>query len=215
MRSSRGLGAVVARSARRCSRRAARSPPGAPPGARLTPSSMSWTNSRNRSSSSTGKPSMRAMTLTGMCWAYCCGGVDDGLAGRRSSPMSSRRCRHSLRISGSHGSICLRRERRQQQAAGEGVERRVAGDRRGAADRRLGVDRRRADDDGPAGEVVGVVGDLADELGGDRRPHAAVAVGVGDRAAAPRAARPRSPAPAGCTTGRRGRCRSPSRSTGP
>ena len=35
------------------------------------------------------------------------GGVDDGLADRRSSPMSSRRCRQSLRISGSHGSICF------------------------------------------------------------------------------------------------------------
>lgn len=44
--------------------------------------------------------------------------------------------------------------------------------------------RRPADDDGPAREVLGVVGDLGHELVGERGPHAAVAVGAGDRAAA-------------------------------
>ena len=49
---------------------------------------------------------MRAITLTGMCWAYCWAAsttVSPGVI----APMSSRRCRHSLRTSGSHGSICF------------------------------------------------------------------------------------------------------------
>ena len=42
------------------------------------------------------------------------------------------------------------------------------------------------DDHGAAGEVLGVVGDLVDGVVGQRHPHAAVAIGVGDRAAASR-----------------------------
>jgi hypothetical protein len=37
----------------------------------FTVSSAWWTNSRKSASSSVGNPSMRAMTLTGMCCAYC------------------------------------------------------------------------------------------------------------------------------------------------
>ncbi len=47
---------------------------------------------------------MRAITFTGMCWAYCWAAsttVSPAVIG----PMSSSRSRQSLRISGSHGSI--------------------------------------------------------------------------------------------------------------
>ncbi len=75
----------------------------------------------------------------------------------------------------------LGRKRRQQQAAGVMVERRVARDRRSAADRRLQevFGTRPADDDGPAREVVGVVRDLRHKFVGQRRPHSAVPIGVG------------------------------------
>ena len=81
----------------------------------------------------------------------------------------------------------LRRERRQQQATGHAVERRVARDRRRAADRRrhrevAGTTDRH--DHGAAGEVLGVVRDLVDGVVRERHPHAAVAIGVGDGAAA-------------------------------
>ena len=48
---------------------------------------------------------MRAITLTGMCWAYCSAASTTVTPGSM-SPIASRRCRHSVRISGSHGSIC-------------------------------------------------------------------------------------------------------------
>ena len=71
------------------------------------------------------------------------------------------------------------------------------------------------DDDGPAGEVLGVVGDLAHEVVGDRRPHAAVAVAVGDRAALLAQLGPDLRRARVVASGRRGRGRSPSPSTGP
>ena len=79
----------------------------------------------------------------------------------------------------------LRCEGGQQETAGDLVEWRVAGDRGRHTDRcrqgqvaGAGV----ADDDGAAGEVVGVVGDFVDGLVRDRDPHSAIPVAVGDRA---------------------------------
>ena len=76
----------------------------------------------------------------------------------------------------------LRRERWQQQTPGDVVERRIARDRRREPDRGWDVGPTGVDDDAPAREVLGVVCDLVHEFVGDRRPHSAVAVGVGDRA---------------------------------
>jgi hypothetical protein len=76
-------------------------------------------------------------------------------------------------------------EGRQQQAAGEGVERRVRRDRRRAADRRLGLGLDLGHHDAPAGEVVGVVGDGRDVGVARRQPDPAVPIRVGDRAARP------------------------------
>ena len=192
-------------SARRGTRRAVRTLPRATAGAWLTPSRTSCTKPRNRSASSSGKPSMRAMTLTGMSCAYCTAAsisVDvahlvDELVAQRTDVVLPR-------------IDLLRGERRQQQPAGVVVERRVAGDRRGATDGRLGQDLAGVDDHGARREVLGVVGDARDVGVGDRQPRAAVAIAVRHRALA-RAARPRSRGHAGCSRGRRGRSRSPNR----
>ena len=88
------------------------------------------------------------------------GGVDDGLAGDDVAHVVEALAAEPADL-GLPRLDLLGRERRQQEPAGEAVERRVAGDRRRRADRCLGVDGRRADDDGAAREVLGVVGDLA------------------------------------------------------
>src|SRR3954447_416853 len=64
------------------------------------------------------------------------------------------------------------------------MEGRIARDRGRGADWRGDTGTSVADDDAVAREVLRVVRDLVHELMRERRPHAAVAVGVGDRAAA-------------------------------
>ena len=49
---------------------------------------------------------MRAITLTGMCAAYCVAASTTVVPGSI-APMSSRRWRHRARTSSSHGSICF------------------------------------------------------------------------------------------------------------
>ena len=135
---------------------------------------------------SSGKPSIRPITLTGMFCAYCTAAsmtVSPGVIVAHlveqllAEPPDLRLPRLDH----------LRRERRQEQPTGDVVERRIAGDRRGAADR--GRQRQVAgSSDRPTTarlvKLLGVVGDLVDGVVGQRNPHAAVAIGVGDRAAA-------------------------------
>ena len=83
------------------------------------------------------------------------------------------------------GLDALGRERGQQQAPRQGVERRVGGDRGGRADRRGKVVRpgaQLAHDHGSRREVLGVVGHGRDVLVAQRQPGAAIAVAVGDGA---------------------------------
>ena len=172
-----------ARSARRGTASSCSKPRLRSSGDRLTPSSASCTNPRNRSSSSTGKPEHAGDDVDGDVLGVLLGGVDDRLARRDLAHVVEALAAQLADLRLPRLDL-LRRERRQQQPAGQGVERRIAGDRWGAAD--AGAASRSRDVLTTTERLVkllGVVGDLAHELGGDRRPHPAVAVGVGDRAA--------------------------------
>ena len=83
------------------------------------------------------------MTFTGMCCGVLDGGVDDGLARRDVAEVVEALLAQQPDLRLPRLDL-LRRERRQQQAPRQLVERRVAGDRRGATDRRLATDHRRA-----------------------------------------------------------------------
>ena len=77
----------------------------------------------------------------------------------------------------------LRSKRRQQQPAGHVVERWVTADRRGDADRRRQgtvTGATDTDHDRTTGEIVRVVGHFVHQVVGERRPHAAVAIGMSD-----------------------------------
>ena len=145
------------------------------------PSRMMCTNSKNCSMSSSGKPSMPRMTLGGM---YCAYFVPALTTSSPASPSSS--FEQSSRIIGSSALIGAGAK------AGRISRRAIAWN--GGSDVMGGappigagqVQFRRATvahDDGATREVVGVLGDLGDA--GVRRgePGAAVAIGVGDRAA--------------------------------
>ena len=68
---------------------------------------------------------MRAITFTGMWAAYCGGGVDDGLARRDVAEVVEALLAQQPDL-GLPRLDLLRRERRQQQAPGQLVERRIA-----------------------------------------------------------------------------------------
>jgi hypothetical protein len=110
------------------------------------------------------EPEHAAMTLTGMCWAYCWA-ASTTVAPGSIAPMSSRRCRHTCDL-GFPRLDLLRRRTAAGAAEGEGVERRIVviggappiGGWASIVDV-LTTTR-------PAREVVRVVGDLAHELGG-------------------------------------------------
>ncbi len=59
-------------------------------------SRMRWIQSRNRSPSDSGSPSMCAITRTGMCCEYC-----TAMSHSFASPMASSSSRHTLRARGS------------------------------------------------------------------------------------------------------------------
>ena len=148
-------------------------------------SSPSWTNLRNSSSSSSGKPSICRITLTGMCCAYCTAAsttVSPGVM----SPMSSSNLWHRVRTSGSHGSIFFganggRSRRRAMPWNGGSLV--IGGTTPIGAGSARSPGRPTRDDHRPAGEVLGVVGDLVDRVVRERHPHAAVAIGVRNRTA--------------------------------
>ncbi len=144
---------------------------------RSTPSRTFWTNSRNWSASSAGKPEHLGDHADGDVLGVLGGRVDHVVPGDRVEQLVAVGAGERLERGDGLGG-----EGRQQQAAGIVVERRVRGDRRGDADGSLGQRPPLVDDDAPGGEVLGVVGDGRDVVVAGRQPHAAVAIGVGDRA---------------------------------
>ena len=112
--------------------------------------------------------------------------IDDGLTGGDLAHLVEQLLAEALDL-GFPRLDHLRREGRQEETTGDVVEWRIAGDRRGATDRsrqRPIAGSSDTDHDRAAREVVGVVRDLGDGVVGQRDPHAAVAVGVGDGATA-------------------------------
>ena len=113
------------------------------------------------------------------------GGVDDGLAGDDLAHLVEQLRGTAARISSSHGSICF--------GANGGSSRRRATLWNGGSlviggAPPIGAGSARSPGrvvlitTAPAGEVVGVVRDVVHRVVGERHPHAAVPIGVGDRA---------------------------------
>ncbi len=111
--------------------------------------------------------------------------IDDGLAGSDLTHVVEQTAAQNAHLVLPRLDL-LGSERRQQHAASHAVEGRITRDRRHRTDGRwhrhvTGTTDRH--DDRAAREVVGVVRDVVHGIVGDRNPHAAVAVGVSDRAA--------------------------------
>ena len=178
------VGRCARRSGGRCTRRAVGSWRSRSSAGRSTCSITLCTNPRNTSSSSGGNPSMRAITLTGMLWAYCTAASTTDSPGT-TAPMRSSSSLHSARTSGSHGSIAFGENggsssRRAIWWNGGSLVIGGAGPTGAAMPGRalLTID-------AVAGEVLGVVGDLVHQLVRDRRPHAAVPRSSGRRGSRP------------------------------
>ena len=134
------------------------------------------------SSSSSGNPSIWRMTAAGMNWAYSTAAVDDLVA----RDIASSSSRHSARICGSSaltgpGANAGRMMRRAiWWNGGSDV---MGGATPIGRGQRLLAGTTVVDDDGAAGEVLGVLGDRRHAGVGRGEPPAAVALGVRDRAA--------------------------------